>query len=237
MKTISKIAMGIMIIIFAVSCTKSASTTGISISIKGITSPAVKKSTTVTGFTFTEALLGIKQIELKRQEEKLHDSTTVRDTLKHRFSFNNRYLVDLLAGTSTPSLGFNDFTPGVYNKFESETARTVTGGKTISLKGSYTSSTASVYKFDFSSKAEFEFEFESDSGFVLNQGNVLGLFINLNLPKMFTSVDFSKGTVDVNNVVVISEASNLDLYNRIKRNIRQAGEMHKDREHSKEKHD
>jgi hypothetical protein len=231
MKNTVKIVSAGLFLCIAVSCTKTTDT-GISLSIKGVTTTAsLKKSASVTGFTFTEALLGIKQIELKREGEKLHDSTMVRDTLRHKFHFNGRYLIDLLAGTSTPQLGLVNFVPGVYNKFESETARLIPGGKSISVKGSYTGLNATVYNFDFSSRSEFEFEFESDSGFVLTEGKVLDMLINVNLPLLFSGIDFSKGIADANNVIVINDTTNIDLCRKIKRNIRLSGEMHEDHEH------
>jgi hypothetical protein len=246
MKSILKIAATGLMVISIASCTKSPDntvTTGIALSISGITtSPASTgmgmKSAAIatTGFTFAEALIGIKEIELKRKEEHLHDTLTPRDTVHGEFHFKGKYLIDLLAGTSTPDLGLASFVPGTYNKFESSTARLIDGGKSISVKGSYTDLSSKVFNFDFSTRGMFEFEFESDSGFVLTEGNILQMVVNVNLPALLANIDFSTATADANNVIVINETTNIELFKRIKHNLRRMGEMHEDHHHDKDKH-
>jgi hypothetical protein len=245
MKSILKIASTGFLLLAAASCTKSPDssvTTGIALSISGITTSPTStgmgmKSATVTttGFTFTEALMGIKEIELKRREEHLHDTLTPRDTIHGEFHFKGKYLIDLLKGTSTPDLGLASFVPGTYNKFESSTARLIEGGKSISVKGTYTDPSSKVYSFDFSTRGMFEFEFESDSGFVLTEGNILQMVVNVNIPALLANIDFSMATVDANNIIVINETTNIELFKRIKHNIRRMGEMHEDHHH-KDKH-
>ena len=177
MRNMLKLMLSIIIIITA-SCSKKNSDTGtgtgIALSFKAAktvspaglaSSSAVTKSVALEGFTFSEALMGIKEIELKRKEEHFRDSAMVHDPMKkHKFSFDGKYLIDLLAGTSTPDIGFTNFVPGTYNKFESETARLIDGGKSISVKGTYTDPSSKAFNFNFSTKGEFEFGFESDSG-------------------------------------------------------------------------
>ncbi|TAL71414.1 MAG: hypothetical protein EPN88_05650 [Bacteroidetes bacterium] len=246
MRNMYKLMLAIIVII-AASCSKNNTDTitgtGIGVSFKAVTtlgsssSSAVSKSISVVGFTFSEALIGIKEIELKREEEHFSDSAMVHDSLnKHKFDFDGKYLIDLLTGTSTPDIGFTNFVPGTYNKFESETARLISGGKSISVKGTYTDPSSNVYKFDFSTKKEFEFEFESDSGFVLTEGKILEMLININLPQMFATVDFSKGTPDATNVIVIDETTNIDLFKIIRHNIHSIGEMHEDHQKEMEHH-
>jgi hypothetical protein len=231
MKNILKITSAGLLLLIAASCSKNSTDTGISLSFKGVTtvSSTAKSISAATPFSFTEALIGIKEIEIKRKEEHLHDTLTARDTLKHKFDFKGKYLVDLLTGTTTPDFGLVNFVPGTYNK--SETARLIDGGKSISVKGTYTDAGSKAFNFNFSTRGEFEFEFESDSGFVLTEGSVLEMLININLPLMFTNVDFAKGTADVNNVYLINESSNIELFKKIKHNIRDIAEMHEDKHH------
>lgn len=241
MRNMLKLMLSIIIIITA-SCSKKNSDTGtgtgIVLSFKAAktvspaglaSSSAVTKSVALGGFTFSEALMGIKEIELKRKEEHFRDSAMVHDPMKkHKFSFDGKYLIDLLAGTSTPDIGFTNFVPGTYNKFESETARLIDGGKSISVKGTYTDPSSKAFNFNFSTKGEFEFGFESDSGFVLTEGKIMEMLININLTQMFATVDFTQGTADSSNVIVIDETTNKELFRIVKRNIRSTGEMHED---------
>jgi hypothetical protein len=239
MKTVMKVASAGLMLLMVTSCTKSKTDTVIGLSFKGITTSTVaaKGASTVSPYTFTEALMGIKEIQIKRKEEQLHDTLTPRDTInKSRFNFKGKYLVDLLTGTTTPDFGLAGFVPGTYNKLESETARLVNGTNSISVKGSFTDAASKVYNFNFSTKSEFEFEFESDSGFVLTEGGVLQMLININLPKLFTNVDFSTALVDSNGTVVITENTNAELYKRIKRNIRSTAEIHEDKHKEKTGH-
>jgi hypothetical protein len=238
MRTTLKLILSGLLLVAITSCSKNNPDSSIGLSFKGVTTlpSAAKGESVVSPFSFTEALIGIKEIELKRKEEHLHDTLTPRDTLKHEFDFKGKYLIDLLTGVSTPDLGLVGFVPGTYNKFESETARLIDGTKSISVKGSYTDALSKVYNFSFTTKSEFEFEFESDSGFVLTEGNVLEMLININLTKMFTNVDFSKATADINNVFVINESSNIELYKRIKHNIKSVAEMHEDKHHEHHGH-
>jgi hypothetical protein len=227
MKNVIKILVASTIVIFVASCTKSTDT-GISLSIKGSTTlPLVKKSATVEGFIFSEALLGIKDIEIKMEDELLDDGDM-------DFDFNGNYVVDLLAGTTTPALGFSEFLPGTYNKFESETALALEGDKSISLKGTYTTADGTVYTFELSTSAEVEFEFESDSGFVLTEGVVLDMLVNVNLPMLFDGVDFSKAVANENNVILINELSNAALLEKILNNIDHVAEMENEHESGKD---
>jgi hypothetical protein len=223
MKNILKIVIAALLMVFATSCTKN-NDTGISLSIKGITTlPAIKRSAKVEGFTFSEALLGIKEIEIKKEDESLDDGDM-------EFDFDGSYVVDLLAGTSTPALGFSEFLPGTYNKFESETAPVLDGGKSLSIKGTYTDLSGTVYNFEFSTNAEIEFEFESDSGFVLTEGKVLEMLVSVNLPLLFDGVDFSKATANLNGIIVINESSNASVAAAIKNNIDYVAKMEDENE-------
>lgn len=212
-----------LIVIFVSSCNKS-NETGISLKFKATTTlPAGIKGESAAGYTFTEAMLGIKKIEIKREDELLDDGDL-------EYDFKGNYVVDLLKATSTPALGFSEFLPGTYNKFESETAPVLTGGKTISIKGSFTSTGGAPAYFEFSSIEEFEFEFESDSGFVLTEGNVFDMLININLPLLFQGVDFSKATASANGVFLLNETSNNSIASLIKNNIDKVTDMEDEHE-------
>ena len=74
-------------------------------------------------------------------------------------------------------------------------------------------------------KFEFEFEFESDSGFILTEGTIFDMLININLPSLFQGIDFSKATANGNGVIVINETTNSSLASVIKNNIDKVAEM------------
>ncbi len=172
-------------------------------------------------FTFSEALLVIRDIDIKRMDQSFDDSVSNNDTLNRKYDFNGNYLLNLLNGTSTPALNLVNFIAGTYNKVEAKSAKIVDGNNSISLKGTFADTTAKkTYTFDFSTVASLEFKFVSDTGFYLDQGKVLTLLVNINLPDLFAGVDFSKATMDSNNVIVINETSNTNLMAKIITNIR-----------------
>ena len=227
MKTFMKLFTVVLIALFALSCKKT-NETGFSLKFKATTTiPVVKKGVSAAGFTFTEALLGIKNIQIKREDETLNNGDT-------EYDYKANYIVDLLTGISTPPFGFEQFIPGTYNKFESETAKLLTGGKSLSVKGSFTDPAGRTYNFEFATSAEIEFEFESDSSFVLTEGTVFDMLININLPLLFKGVDFSTATANANGVILIDETSNNAILSAIKNNLDKATDM--EDEHDSNKH-
>jgi len=222
---------GAAIFIIAVSCSKSndpGTSTGVSLSFKGTTiAPAIVKSSGTDTYLFTEALMGIKEIELKKEDEEFDDGDM-------NFNFDGNYLVDLLAGTTSPALGFAELTPGTYNKFESRTAQLLEGGNSISLKGTLTDAGGTPYSFEFSTTSEIKFEFESDSAFVITEGTVHDMLVNINLPVLFDGIDFSKAVTDGNGLILINDTSNTDMAMIIKSNIDHAAEMENENENEHE---
>ncbi len=221
MKSILKLLLAALIIVYAGSCTK-ITDTGITLKIKGIsTLPAVKKSTAVEGYTFSEALMGIKEIEIEAEsaDEESDDYDDVE------YEFEGKYVVDLLTGTSSPDLGLADLQPGTYNELEAETAQILEGGNTLILKGTYTDAAQNVHTFEFSTDDEIELEIESDEGFVLAEGEVLDMIVNIYLPMLFEGVDFSTATENADGVIIINDSSNPSLAWKINNNIDHVAEI------------
>jgi hypothetical protein len=95
MRNILKIASAGFILLISASCAKNNNDTGIALSFVGTTTlpSTAKSSSAASAYNFTEALIGIKEIEIKRKEEHLHDTITPRDTLRHKFDFKGKYLI------------------------------------------------------------------------------------------------------------------------------------------------
>lgn len=218
-----------MTIMFA--CSKNTET-GISLEVTGTNSFAqargsefINKSTSAEGFSFTQALLGIKEIEIEGKEEHENEELESAPEKEDEYEFGGKFLVDLLNGTSSPEIGFRDFIPGIYTNFEAETAGIVDGNKSVFLKGSYTDTQDKKYEFEFSTTAEIEFEYESETGYELTEDNILDLVIKINLPSLFTGVDFSLGTMNADNIIVINETSNIGIFKIVKYNLNSMAEM------------
>jgi hypothetical protein len=225
MKNILKL-LSAVIMVTAISCTKdnkSGINTVISLTFKGTTAlPGIKKSLNTEGFTFTEALLGIKEIEIKKVGDVSNNDG--------KFDFDKNYIVDLLAGTTTPAFGTSEFLPGRYNKLESKTSNLLDGGNSVSLKGTYTDNVGTTYKFEFSSTSVFKFEVESDTGFILSEGTIFSMLVNVTLPVFFQGVDFSKAAVNSSGIIVINDISNIPMSEIIKSNINLVADMEDENE-------
>jgi hypothetical protein len=238
MNRISRFSAIAIITMAFVSCSKTSNDTGIALTIAGSTtsgslSTAKSLSTATEGFTIDEALLGIKNIEIGTEAEHFSDVVDDKGGAKHETDYSDTYLIDLLTGTSTPEIGFKDFTPGVYNKFEAETAGIIPGNKSISIKGSFTDAQSVEYTFEFSTTSELKFEFESASGFELIEGNVLDLLMQVNIPGIFAGIDFSKATKNESNIIIINDLTNTTLLALIKANIHRMADMGEDHDHDR----
>ena len=221
MKRIMKLLLAALIVVYAGSCTK-ITDTGITLKIKGIsTLPLLKKSTAVEGYTFSEALMGIKEIEI--EAESADDESDDYDDME--YEFEGKYVIDLLTGTSSPDLGLADLQPGTYNELEAETAQILDGGNTLIVKGTYTDASQNAYTFEFSTDDEIELEIESDEGFVLIEGEVLDMIVNIYLPMFFEGVDFSTATENADGVIIINDSSNSSLAWKINNNIDHVAEI------------
>ena len=247
MKVFIKLSLASLLAVAVISCTKT-SDTGISLTLAGtnnVATVATSKSLNVStqGFTFSEALVGIRDIEIKTRDEHFRDTLGLghfddgehkNHNEKHNHGYGGTYLVDLLAGTSAPALGFTSSVPGTYDKFEAASAPAIDGTKTMSLKGTYVDSLSNEYKFEFSTIHRWEYEFKSDTGYVLDEGKVLEMLVSINLPGFFKGVDFSAATRNADNVVVIDENTNLAALKRIKLNLHSAAGLTED--HNGEHH-
>jgi hypothetical protein len=246
MKSLLKLSGIILVLATLFACTKN-DETGISLKVIGTYTPeslsmatamdSPAKSSELSsqgtgiaaeGFTFTEALLGIREIEIEGEEEHETEEPDDESEAENEFEFEGNYLIDLLTGTSTPELGFENFIPGIYTNFEAETAGIIDGNKTVSMKGTYTDAGSNNYKFEFSTTAEIEFEYETETGFELTEGTILELVVKINLPAIFEGVDFSSATVNADNVIIINESTNIEILNIIKSNVRNMAEMEED---------
>lgn len=235
MKPLFKILSAAILATTFISCSKSTET-GISLAIEGTTSNtsgalAVTRSALAAtpGFVFSEALLGVRDIAIKSDDENFGDSLEFEgEHMGHghkgkghpkTFDYEGIYLVDLLAGTSTPELGFTNTVPGSYDKFEAESAPAIDSSKTMSLKGTYTDSLAVEHKFDFSTIHRWEYKFKTDTAVVIDEGKVIEMLVSIDLTKLFRGVDFSKLTLNTDNVAIINENNNVSAFRKITFNL------------------
>lgn len=221
----------ILVVSLLTSSCKKTGDTGMNLSFKSKT--VALKTLNAVSFDFSEALIGVHEIEIKMESEEFNDSQSSEET-EIEYDYDGDYVVDLLTGTSTPDLGFENFVPGNYNKIEAEIHNILDGGtKSISIKGVYTDIEAVEHEFEFSTSDLLEFEIESDAGFYLEEGMVLDLVVKIDLAMLFNGVDFSQAVLNDLNVAIINDTTNSSLADIVKANLAQYSEIEEDFEDDK----
>jgi hypothetical protein len=183
-----------------------------------------------TGLVFTDIILGVTEIEFETEEENEYedgddyeDEDDDGEDDDEEIEFEGNYIVDLIAGTSTPDFGIADIKPGLYEEIEIEMGPILDGGLTLFIAFAYTPDGATeAIKFEFSTSAELEFEIENENGFLLDDGAINQMLVLLDLDALFAELDFSGATEDTDGIVRINSDSNATLAAEILLNLGEA---------------
>jgi hypothetical protein len=182
-----------------------------------------------TGLVFTEVLLGVTEIEFETLEEnKAEDNGDFEDKDgdgeddNEDVEYEGNYIVDLIAGTSTPDFGVADIAPGLYEEIEIEMAPILDGGITMFVAFDHTPDGGSTISYEYSTNMKMELEIENENGFLLDEGALNNLLVVIDLDALFNSVDLNSATADSDGVVRINENSNTALAAQIANNFNNA---------------
>lgn len=190
------------------------------------------------GLVFTEVLLGVTELEFETLEEneaedrgededgnETEDEDGDGEDDNEEVEYEGEFVVDLLAGTSTPDFGAADLAPGLYEEIEIEMGPILDGGLTMYVAFDFTPVGATEpVSFEFSTSQEIEYELENDNGFLLDGTALNQMLIIFNLDALFANIDLNTATAGVDGVVRINENSNTDLYGVIFENFKDSME-------------
>ena len=224
-----------------ISCEKSVDT-GIALSFKGETS-ALKSTENSGTYTFSEALLGVHEIEIEGEEEyeyEYEDGETeveVEYESEIEIEFEGKFEVDLLTGTSNPEIGLEAVPAGYYNELEAELSPFLEGGKSVIIKGTYTEPDKETIEFEFSTSSEIELEVESDAGFYLDEGTILELVVTFDLSLLFEGVDFYGAEENDEGIVIMDDTTNVEQTKKVKSNICKYAEIEDEDDDYDDDHD
>ncbi|RED93903.1 DUF4382 domain-containing protein [Marinoscillum furvescens] len=185
--------------------------------MKAVTTNGTTSSgrTLTTGFTFTEVMVGVTEIEFETlEEEELEEGEDGEEVEAEdeEIEYEGRFIVDLLAGTSNPDFGLAALSTGTYQEIEVEMEPILEGNQTVRIKLFFEdASTSDTVYVEFETSEELEFEFEDESGFTIDAGAVNAILIQLDLDKLFAGVDLSSATADEDGVIRITDTSNEQL--------------------------
>lgn len=216
------------------SCTTDPTLANIDLTVKAKTSLSTVASGRMesTGMEFTEARIGITEMEFESADEiEKEDSGDVEDNDgdgeddNEDVEYEGNYVVDLLTGTSSPDFGVTDLAPGLYETIEFDAKPIMDDGNSLFIAFNYTPAGGSAaVAYEYSTMEEIEFEIENAAGFQIDEGGVSQILINLDLDSLFMNADLDLANADVDGVVRINKDSNIDLYNAIANSLDKAME-------------
>lgn len=182
-----------------------------------------------TGYTFLEVFVGVVEMEFETLEEDLEEDENDSDDeeKEDEIEFEGNFIVDLIAGTSSPDFGLANIAPGVYEEIEIEMEPILEGGHTVFVAFEFMLDGAPK-RVEYSYNEELEFEVESSTGFQLDGTNLNQVLIGLDLDALFAGVDLSTASADVDGVVRINENSNAQMAATIESNFETILEAGKD---------
>lgn len=195
---------------------------GLNLTMKATTSTSkINKTGRVQGggYVFKTAKLGVREFEFETEDDDDNG-----DDDNEEVEFKGSYVVDLIAGTSSPEFVNGNLKPGFYDEFEIELGKTLANGNTMFFEFKYKPTTGDSVRVEFSSKDTLEFEFEDNNGFEVKEGTLKNFLVLINLDNLFSGVDLSKATVSDDGVIRINDTTNSSLASIVKNNLDQSCE-------------
>ena len=173
-----------------------------------------------TDLEFVEVLLGVTEIEF---EFEFGDTESEEDD-EYEVEFEGNFIVDLIAGTSTPDFGITSLEPGLYHELEFKLEPILEDGNTVFIAFNYTpAGETEPIRYEYSNNYnEFEVEIENEKGFELEGNALSNVLVLLDLDVLFSGVDLGTAVADNDGVVRINESSNSELKFAIEGNFLEA---------------
>jgi len=185
--------------------------------------------------SFNQVLLGVTEIEFEsmvgdhdddgndHSGDDSDDDSMDDDSLDdnddedsdYEIEFEGKFIVDLIAGTSTPDFGITDVMPGTYKELEVKLEPILDDGNSIYIELTYQPEGLDPLIIQYSTNRTIEFEIEKDSGFELDLGTLNQILVLFDLDQLLTGLDLEHGNVDEDGIIRIDSESNTDLANAI----------------------
>ncbi len=158
------------------------------------------KGASVGTFTFTKAEIGISKVDFEIQT----------NTNDNEYEYEGNYTFDILTGTSTPPIPYVEVDPGTYHDLEIKVDRTLSGGNSIDIVGIYTIAGVS-YNFEYTSTMDEDYDIENMEGVRIDPNSTVTFTLYIDLPSLFSGLDFASAIVGPNNVIQINNQVNSNL--------------------------
>lgn len=206
-----------------------------------------------TGIEFTEARIGVTEIEFELEYEDAYkdddsddddsdddsddddsdddsdDDDSDDDSDEYEVEYEGQFIVDLLTGTSTPDFGIADLIPGTYTEIEVEMNPVMNDGNSLFIALNYQPDGGNSIAVEISTSRELEFEIEKSSGIKLGVNSINQILILFNFDEMLAGVDLSAAAIDSDGVLRINDTKNTNLTNLIISNFYDSCDAGEDR--------
>ena len=228
-------------------------TQGVSIRMKAVSTqhiiaPKVNGRSMATGLTFTRILLGLEELELENElpdslehEGDEHDgrimhsdSTTHEgddDEDDHHLEIHGAYVLDLIAGTSTPALDTAVLDSGAYNEIKLKLGQVLDSGNSIFI--AFTADSAS---YELSTREHIQLKFKIENGFSVQSDSLNFLSMQLDLDALFSNLDLSAAEADADGVIRINDERNQEILREFLQALGGSCRSHEGREDDEDEH-
>jgi len=140
----------------------------------------------------------------------------------YEIEYEGNFIVDLIAGTSTPDLGITNGLPGTYKELEVELEPILEGGYSVFIVLTYQPEGSDPIVVEFSTNRAIEIEIEREKGFTIEAGMLNQVLVMLDLDKLLEGLNLSEAQVDEDGIIRINRNSNPDLESFIWNKLRMA---------------
>lgn len=172
---------------------------------------------------FDSAMVGIKDIEIEREEEADDDAVESDDGDELEYEFEGPYQVNLLAGTKIPELA--DVEPGFYTELEAELAPVLENNHSVYIEARYTNTAGETYPVIFHTDEDIDFEIESDAGIQVGDQDIKDLIVRIDLTTLFNHIDLDAAVIDDSGRILLDDENNSSLADKLEDYLEEVAEM------------
>lgn len=211
---------------------------GVHLNMKAVTSLFTIPSGRIQelDLAFEQVLIGVTKVEFETSEEDdhenmegnsggddgNHDGNDDGDDGNHdgdddgnhdadddnEAEFKGPFVVDLIAGTSTPDFGFADVSPGHYDEIEIKLGPVLDNQNSVFIVFTYKPDGVNITTVEFSTQKRIEFEIDEPGGYELDANTLTNILVLVDLDALFANIDLSGADVDQDGVIRINDTSN-----------------------------
>ncbi|MDH4091258.1 MAG: hypothetical protein OEV24_12360 [Cyclobacteriaceae bacterium] len=211
---------------------------GVQLNMKAVTSLFTIPSGRIqeSDLVFEQVFIGVTKVEFETSEEDDHENMDGNssgddgdddgnddgdDDGNHdadddnKAEFKGPFVVDLIAGTSTPEFGFGDVSPGHYDEIEIKLGPVLDNQNSVFIVFTYKPDGVNTTTVEFSTQKKIELEIDEPGGYELDANTLTNILVLVDLDALFVDIDLSAADADQDGVIRINDTSNSKITEKI----------------------